>query len=548
MEKIHAINEVIEEENSSFNNNNSNSLGVDYNISIIKDESTFFKNNEMFGIFEEIEKGKLLFIYSFINSTKYTKINFAYLIISKSELKFEKINYTLTDKIDSSLLNARFNFRISKSGPDILIYGGLNNNGEFFKDNLILNVSTNTISMHNWNKEINLFFFSSCRLYNYDYCYGGINKNGNIEDKFFVLSINKVLFLKDLNNSPGKLFGHSSIFQDKEMYIFGGAREYNTNSNKKVKLINFMNNNDLNDYSFSQISNNLYSYNFSTNNWQIINYQGDIPKERLFHSMCKINENSFLIYGGISLNNEILNDFYCFLILDQIFVKIDLFQNSKNLTFSPRYFSATTCIESEYLIILGGVLKVKDQNTNDLLRIILKEDLFLHSSLYNFNFDDPNFDKEEFKINAEEITKEIKTKVEEQENYHKDMTVEINDVNDLLTQLSEEEITKQNNKLKNRGFNINDDEEYKLYSVIQNEIKNGLIYTKNKQLQAISLEKLKCDSILDLLSQGIDILKIYNKIKKNKDDEKQQKEFNFYNKFKYLNEKLEKIRSKLDPI
>ena len=31
------------------------------------------------------------------------------------------------------------------------------------------------------------------------------------------------------------------------------------------------------------------------------------------------------------------------------------------------------------------------------------------------------------------------------------MTSEINDVNELLTQLSEEEITKQNNKLKNNA-------------------------------------------------------------------------------------------------
>ena len=141
------------------------------------------------------------------------------------------------------------------------------------------------------------------------YIYGGTNmninhsKNNNFQS-VWAFYINKNIWKKIeiANPNPqGAPRGHSSIFLNDKLYIFGGVILFKKFQNKLYVI-------DLNEKKVENID-------FENN-------QGVIPKPMAFHSAILLDNEKFLIHGGLDKNYNATNDVYIYYFKQKKFDKI----------------------------------------------------------------------------------------------------------------------------------------------------------------------------------------------------------------------------------
>ena len=161
--------------------------------------------------------------------------------------------------------------------------------------------------------------FPECReqftlnLYgNYAYLTGGmctVMKNINI----WILNLKEMIWEKiKLKNHMPNRFGHSCIIdkEKKRLYIFGGRTKIIPSN---ININNNNNNNNNNSIiSYSNIICGLDIYNLNNNSFSSPLFPNkNFPILRRNH-ICELIGNYMIIHGGITENNEILNDIFLF--------------------------------------------------------------------------------------------------------------------------------------------------------------------------------------------------------------------------------------------
>ena len=136
------------------------------------------------------------------------------------------------------------------------------------------------------------------------------------------------------NNIEGAPRGHSSILHQNKLYIFWGI------------LL------------FKKFQNNLFTIDLNNNEIQNIEYNKNqssaIPKPTAFHSALKIDDQKFIIHGGLNQNYNAINDCYLFYFNDNKFEKIDI-------PFLPKLFGHKLNLDFETgsIFIVGGMNSFK---------------------------------------------------------------------------------------------------------------------------------------------------------------------------------------------
>ena len=273
----------------------------------------------------------------------------------------------------------------------IFLFGGYNNFLEDFTSHGYL-IDTNDFSYENITYYVNREKKScipSHRSYHtstYDevnqiiYVYGGTDLNiNNSKNKDFQCLWeynleNKFWNKHELKNSnaSGSPRGHSSILHNNRLYIFGGILLFKKFQNTLFTI-------DLTDYSVENIK---YEKNESSS----------IPKPTAFHSALKINNEKFIIHGGLNQNFNVINDCYLFYFNDDRFEKIEI-------PFLPKLFGHKLNLDKDNwsIFIIGGM---------DSFKYIGDENLIFS--------DDENEGDEEDEKKAKEEKIELDTKPMEQ--------------------------------------------------------------------------------------------------------------------------------------
>ena len=80
------------------------------------------------------------------------------------------------------------------------------------------------------------------------------------------------------------------------------------------------------------------------------NKDSTIPKPAAFHSAVKINEEKFIIQGGLNQNYNAINDCYIFYFKENKFEKIEI-------SFLPKLFGHKLNLDFEHgsIFIVGGM-------------------------------------------------------------------------------------------------------------------------------------------------------------------------------------------------
>ena len=329
-----------------------------------------------------------------VNSEQYNKITLYDSISHKwvySNDNFESFNIKLSGQ-SSNLVNICVN-NINdpkRTKERIFLFGGYNNLLDDYTNHAFLidsdDMSFQDIS-YNINKE-GKSCFPTPRSYhtsNYNpenqriYIYGGTDldishskKNDyqclweyNLEGQFW-----NQYELKNCNRN-GAPRGHTSILHNNKLYIFGGILLFKKFQNSLFTI----------DLETKEISNIEYNKNQNS----------AVPKPTAFHSALKIDEEKFIIHGGLNENYNAINDCYLFYFKENTFEKIEI-------PFLPKLFGhkLNLNVEQGSIFIIGGM---------DSFKYIGDENL-IHS-------DDEEEEEENDKIIKEENV-ELNTKPMEQ--------------------------------------------------------------------------------------------------------------------------------------
>lgn len=459
-------------------------------------------------------------------ATPKKQIDVSYLKIAKLDLnnqKWKKIDYndeySKLNEDEIIIPSARIHFKTflisnqkndSKSNnSNILVIGGEDING-MCSDSYLLNTSTFI-----WTKIKDSNFsprkhFSLSSINKYAIGYGGVVNSKskgvdfskeNVSSDLFFINENEFLIhqITDdenlIRDDPGNLYGHSSVLVGEELFIFGGINVYKEDIDK-IDEDNLAKNNFTNetprkmktnpststtDYT-SELSNKLYSFNISTLEWNLLLTDGSIPEPRAFHSTCKINDNSFIVYGGspYELNQMVIqnfsyNDFKLFNIVDNIWFNIQLQNN-----ISTKMLHCCFSTKAENVIVFGGLNNINDVVDNEELNINVNYDnsVIGNSSLvwylkfkeeekityknYEIDFDNKDFNKEEFMNNSEETINEIKDRVSIMKEIINNTENKINEINEDIEKKKEDnkktdELGKTEDHLDNNNNNKRED-------------------------------------------------------------------------------------------
>ena len=288
-----------------------------------------------------------------VNSEQYNKINlydpkkhqwFTY------QENYETFNIKLSGQ-SSNLVNISYNNinDIKRTKEKIFLFGGYNNFLEDYTSHAFL-IDTNEMTFedisYHLNKDKNSLIpiHRSYHTANYDeenqliYIYGGTDLNisnsktddfqclweYNLESKYW----NK----RELKNCDdrGSPRGHSAILHDNKLYIFGGILLYKKFQNSLFTI-------DLSNY---EIQNIEYDKNQSS----------AIPKPTSFHSALKIDDEKFIIHGGLNQNYNAINDCYLFYFKENKFEKIEI-------PFLPKLFGHKLILDIDNwsIFIIGGM-------------------------------------------------------------------------------------------------------------------------------------------------------------------------------------------------
>ena len=330
-----------------------------------------------------------------INSEQYSKID----LYDPNKHRWEKyphhyemFNRQLSGQ-SSNLVNISVNNinDAQRKNEKIFLFGGYNNFLEDFTSHGFL-IDTNDFSYENITYYVNREKKScipphrSYHTSNYDeanqliYVYGGTDLNiNNSKNKDFQCLWeynleNKFWNKRELKNGnpSGSPRGHSSILHNNKLYIFGGIILFKKFQNNIFTI-------DLTDYTIQNIK---YDKNESSS----------IPKPTAFHSALKIDDEKFIIHGGLNQNYNVINDCYLFYFNDNKFEKIEI-------PFLPKLFGHKLNLypDNRSIFIIGGM---------DSFKYIGDENLI-------FSDDENEEDEEEGKKTKEEKI-ELNTKPMEQ--------------------------------------------------------------------------------------------------------------------------------------
>ena len=205
----------------------------------------------------------------------------------------------------------------------IYIFGGYDNwKNEFSGQSYLIDISNKYFQKINYiyPKDDKIVEFPQPRSYhtsNYDeekqiiYIYGGTNmninhgKNNNFQSVWAFLLDKKIWEKIEISNfnQSGAPRGHSSILLNDKLYIFGG-----------IVL-------------FKKFQNKLYVIDFKEKKLENIEYeknQGVVPKPMAFHNAILLDEEKFLIHGGLDKNYNAINDVYIYYFDEKKFDKITI--------------------------------------------------------------------------------------------------------------------------------------------------------------------------------------------------------------------------------
>ena len=289
-----------------------------------------------------------------LNSEQYNKITLYDPINHKwiyYKDDFEVFNIKISGQT-SNLVNlcySSINDEQKRYKEKIFLFGGYNNFLDDYTTHSFL-IDTDDMSFEDISYNLNKEGKTCCptpRSYhtsNYDqvnqriYIYGGtdLNINHSKKEDFqclweYYLEGNywNKYDLKNCNQN-GAPRGHSSILHNNKLYIFGG-----------IVL-------------FKKFQNNLFTIDLEKKEIENIEYNKNqnsaIPKPTAFHSSLKINEEKFIIQGGLNENYNAINDCYIFYFNENIFEKIEI-------SFLPKLFGHKLNLDydSGSIFIVGGM-------------------------------------------------------------------------------------------------------------------------------------------------------------------------------------------------
>ena len=307
-------------------------------------------------------------------STEYSPIHKKIFCIGGSDINSEQYNkITLYDPIHHKWIYYKedfeiFNIQISGQSSNlvniccnsinddnlrkkekIFLFGGYNNFLEDFTTHSFL-IDTTDMSYEEISYHINKEGKTCCptpRSYhtaNYDpenqriYIYGGtdFDLNHSKKDDFQNLweyNLEGKYWNKyDLKNcnSLGAPRGHTSVIHNNKLYIFGGI------------LL------------FKKFQNNLFTIDLEKKIIENIDYSKNgnsaTPKPTAFHSSLKINDEKFIIHGGLNENYNVINDCYIFYFNADKFEKVEI-------PFLPKLFGHKLNLDFENgsIFIIGGM-------------------------------------------------------------------------------------------------------------------------------------------------------------------------------------------------
>ena len=231
----------------------------------------------------------------------------------------------------------------------IYVFGGYDNyKNEFSAQSYLLNIKMKNFEKINYNiydKNQELPLPRTYHTSNYDisenkiYIYGGTDMNINHckGDNFQALwKFNIIEKTWEKRNLEPKLQdgpprGHSSIFFEDKLYIFGG-----------VTL-------------FKKFQNSMHIININKNRIETLDYnnedfkKGCIPEPMAFHSAVLIDDKRILIHGGLDKNYNAINSIYIYYINDMKFDKV-------NIPLIPNLFGHKVVMNhtKKKLYIVGG--------------------------------------------------------------------------------------------------------------------------------------------------------------------------------------------------
>ena len=249
----------------------------------------------------------------------------------------------------------------------IFIFGGYDNwKKEFTSQSYLINISNKIYEKINYNynntnneKIIEFPLPRSYHTSNYDeekqiiYIYGGTDmninhgKNNNFQS-LWAFYLQKRFWKKielSNNNPQGAPRGHSSILFNDKLYIFGGVVLFKKFQNKLIII-------DLNTKKIE-----TFEFNNDGNN-----KNGIIPKPMAFHSAILIDNEKFLIHGGLDKNYNAINDCYIFYFKNLKFDKIII-------PLIPNLFGHKIVMNSykNKLYIIGGMDNFKHVGDENLI-------------------------------------------------------------------------------------------------------------------------------------------------------------------------------------
>jgi hypothetical protein len=486
----------------------------------IIESNNFFKSNFIISYCFKLRNDKILIIYndsiilkniikSEIKAFNYNKTiektennNFQIAFLNIKDNSFEKIEVQNTkDAPDASIFSNACDF-----DDYIIFFGGegLNGFNEYmyileFKNN-IFKWTKNAFPSHLIKRKL----FSLSKMHDYCICYGGLTENNTIKDDLFLINKDKFILLNSkeddiISDDPGKLYAHSSTLINNELFIYGGISLPSEE-----------------DYYNLEISNKLYSLNLKTKEWNLILTDGQQPESKAYHSMIKINDDSFIIYGGSSIILSELTFQYNFSdeiklysISNKSFYNLDL-----QIKLNGKFLNSILSDEDENIMLFGGLSSLNDLLANDkdiglnhipisevdiendysniikntdTVYLNFKDDKII-SKEFSFEYDSPDFDYNEFLAYSDEIISTMKDKVYNFENDNEIINEKINELTNQISQISQ---TTKETQCKNTLLEEDEEEETEVLRKNTNSMEEYKYVLENSnQLFARIIEKL----------------------------------------------------------
>ena len=218
------------------------------------------------------------------------------------------------------------------------------------------------------------------------------------EAQWFIISEPKSH--KKGKGGPSKRWGHSAVWKDNSLLIYGGGGR----NPKNVKHWQCIYELDLLEWDWNKLESNnrapairdshsavllgnymyvyggsdgvskrndeFYRFDLNSSTWEVINAEGDVPPGREGHIAHVLQGKYMVVYGGWGMNEELLTDTYCFDIEKKNWFKVI---KKSGPDMKPRE-SFGSCAIKDYIYIFGG--QGRNENIGDYSYEVYLNDLF----------------------------------------------------------------------------------------------------------------------------------------------------------------------------